>query len=74
MCKGLKKFLKKKVPENEELAILDAKLGNVIKEKLGIPCIYRYFLINSMLVIFCLTSCRFGIPVSVVCRADLWFV
>ncbi|GMH33557.1 hypothetical protein BSKO_01391 [Bryopsis sp. KO-2023] len=38
--KGLKKFLKKKVPENEELAILDAKLGNLIKEKLGIPCVF----------------------------------
>lgn len=38
--KGLKKFLKKKVPKDEELAILDAKLGNLIKEKLGIPCMF----------------------------------
>ena len=36
---GLKKFLKKHA-EGETLAVLDAKLGNVIKEKLGINCIY----------------------------------
>jgi nucleolar protein 58 len=35
----LKKFLKKHA-EGETLAVMDAKLGNVIKEKLGIPCIY----------------------------------
>lgn len=36
---GLKKFLKKHA-EGETLAVMDAKLGNLIKEKLGIPCIY----------------------------------
>lgn len=39
LSKGLKKFLKKHA-EGETLAVVDAKLGNVIKEKLGIPCIY----------------------------------
>lgn len=36
---GLKKFLKKHA-EGDTLAVLDAKLGNVIKEKLGINCLY----------------------------------
>lgn len=39
LSKGLKKFLKKHA-EGETLAVVDAKLGNVIKEKLGIPCVY----------------------------------
>lgn len=39
LSKGLKKFLKKNA-DKETLAVVDAKLGNVIKEKLGIPCIY----------------------------------
>eukprot|EP00887_Chlorella_sp_A99_P002605 scaffold6.g2605.t1 len=39
LSKGLKKFLKKHA-EGETLAVLDAKLGSVIKEKLGINCIY----------------------------------
>ena len=39
LSKGLKKFLKKHA-EGETLAVVDAKLGNVVKEKLGIPCIY----------------------------------
>jgi hypothetical protein len=30
----------KKHAEGETLAVQDAKLGNLIKEKLGIPCIY----------------------------------
>eukprot|EP00210_Caulerpa_lentillifera_P009358 g8922.t1 len=38
--KGLKKFLKKKV-KDEELAVQDSKLGNIIKEELGIPCIHN---------------------------------
>eukprot|EP00803_Ostreobium_quekettii_P009491 evm.model.scf_750.4 EVM.evm.TU.scf_750.4 scf_750:32786-37346(-) len=38
--KGLKKFLKKKAGPDEQLLIVDTKLGNVIKEKLGIPCLY----------------------------------
>ena len=36
---GLKKFLKKHA-EGETLAVMDAKLGGLIKEKLGIPCVY----------------------------------
>lgn len=37
---ALKKFLKKNVV-GEELAILDKKLGGIVQEKLGIPCVYR---------------------------------
>lgn len=37
---GLKKFLKKNVGE-EELAIIDKKLGGIIQEKMGIKCLYR---------------------------------
>eukprot|EP00096_Caligus_rogercresseyi_P016578 TRINITY_DN929_c0_g1_i1.p1 TRINITY_DN929_c0_g1~~TRINITY_DN929_c0_g1_i1.p1 ORF type:complete len:540 (-),score=227.29 TRINITY_DN929_c0_g1_i1:161-1732(-) len=41
LSKGLKKFLKKcEIPENESLAIADSKLGNAIKTKLGLNCIY----------------------------------
>lgn len=36
----LKKFLKKNA-DGQTLGVADAKLGNIIKEKLGIPCIYR---------------------------------
>lgn len=38
---GLKKFLKKNAT-GSSLGVADAKLGSIIKEKLGIPCIYRY--------------------------------
>ena len=38
---GLKKFLKKHAV-GDTLAVMDSKLGNLIKEKLDIPCIYRY--------------------------------
>ena len=40
---GMKKFLKKNVVSKElkeTLAVSDAKLGNVIKEKLGIQCVW----------------------------------
>ena len=37
---GLKKFLKKHA-EGDSLAVLDAKLGGLIKEKLGIACVAR---------------------------------
>lgn len=37
---GLKKFLKKNVV-GDTLAVLDAKLGAVIKEKLEINCIHK---------------------------------
>merc|ERR1712183_801883 len=42
MSKTLKKMLKKIVAEDahEKLAVADAKLGNVIKEKLEISCVY----------------------------------
>jgi hypothetical protein len=36
---GLKKFLKKNAT-GETLAVLDAKLGSLIKDKLDIPCVY----------------------------------
>jgi nucleolar protein 58 len=39
LTKGLRKFLKKHA-EGETVAVVDAKLGNAIKEKLGIPCVY----------------------------------
>jgi len=41
--KGLKKFLKKNIVDKEiqdELAVSDAKVGKVIKDKLGINCIF----------------------------------
>eukprot|EP00124_Ichthyophonus_hoferi_P003057 Ihof_evm4s242 gene=Ihof_evmTU4s242 len=40
--KGLKKFLSKNMVKkdiNDDLAVLDAKLGGIIKEKLGINCV-----------------------------------
>jgi len=42
MSKSLKKLLKKVVAEDahEKLAVADAKLGNVIKEKLEMSCVY----------------------------------
>merc|ERR1712096_303349 len=42
MSKTLKKMLKKIVAEDahEKLAVADAKLGNVIKEKLELTCVY----------------------------------
>ena len=40
LSKGAKKFLKKQVVDKETLAVADAKLGNLIKEKLGIPCVH----------------------------------
>ena len=36
----LKKFLKKNADGNT-LGVADSKLGSIIREKLGIPCIYR---------------------------------
>ena len=40
--KGLKSFLKKSIVKKEltdQLGVIDAKLGNLIKEKLDIPCV-----------------------------------
>lgn len=39
--KTIKKLLKGKVAEGETLAVGDAKLGNLIKEKLEVPCVYN---------------------------------
>eukprot|EP00884_Botryococcus_braunii_P011038 jgi/Botrbrau1/19936/Bobra.0059s0053.1 len=39
LSSSLKKFLKKNV-KNDNLAVLDAKLGSLIKDKLGITCTY----------------------------------
>lgn len=39
LSKGLKKFLKKHA-QGETLAVLDSKLGNIVKEKLGLDCVY----------------------------------
>jgi hypothetical protein len=36
---ALKKFLKKNAGE-ETIAVLDAKLGNLVKEKMDIPCVH----------------------------------
>ena len=44
LSSGMKKFLKKNVGASEEvqevLAVADAKLGNAIKEKLNIQCVW----------------------------------
>ena len=40
-CAGLKRFLKKNA-EGDTLAVMDSKLGSIIKEKLGISCTYRF--------------------------------
>ena len=40
VCADLKKFLKKNADGNT-LGVADSKLGSIIREKLGIPCIYR---------------------------------
>ena len=42
MSKGLKKLMKKIVATdaNEQLAVADAKLGNAIKSKTDLDCIY----------------------------------
>ena len=38
---SMKKFLKKHLKEgSDQLAVSDSKLGNAIKEKLGIPCVW----------------------------------
>jgi len=41
MSKVLKKLLKSKAAEIDELAVGDSKLGSLIKEKLEIPCIHN---------------------------------
>ena len=40
LSKGLKKFLKKNCVD-EELALLDKKLGGIVQEKLGINCVFN---------------------------------
>ena len=44
LSKGLKKFLQKNIVDKEiqdELAVSDAKVGQVVKEKLGIACVHN---------------------------------
>uniref|UniRef100_A0A0K0DCG3 Nop domain-containing protein n=1 Tax=Angiostrongylus cantonensis TaxID=6313 RepID=A0A0K0DCG3_ANGCA len=38
--KSLKKLLKGKIDESEQLAVGDAKLGSLIKDKMEVPCVY----------------------------------
>ncbi|GIL45727.1 hypothetical protein Vafri_2891 [Volvox africanus] len=40
LSKGLKKFLKKNVGEDEKLAMLDKKLGSIVQEKLGLNVLW----------------------------------
>eukprot|EP00198_Chlamydomonas_reinhardtii_P001017 XP_001690352.1 nucleolar protein, component of C/D snoRNPs [Chlamydomonas reinhardtii] len=40
LSKGLKKFLKKHVDEDEKLALLDKKLGSIVQEKLGLNVLW----------------------------------
>lgn len=56
---GLKKFLKKNA-EGDTLAVLDSKLGSIIKEKLDIPCIYRCTYIQSSAPHACCLSLQQG--------------
>lgn len=37
----LKKFIKKNTNDKDTLAVLDSKLGNIVKEKIGIQCINK---------------------------------
>ncbi|PAV72840.1 hypothetical protein WR25_19010 [Diploscapter pachys] len=39
--KSLKKLLKSNVEEGEKIAVGDTKLGNLIKEKLALPCVHN---------------------------------
>ena len=56
---GLKRFLKKNA-EGETLAVMDSKLGSIIKEKLGISCTYR-----------CILQSRAAKPLVSHCEAGL---
>lgn len=38
--KDLRKFLKKQVKDNEEIAVCDSKLGAAIKDKTGLQCLF----------------------------------
>jgi len=51
LSKGLKRFLRKEIVEKnirDSLAVADAKLGGLIKEKLGIQCLHD-FSVNELL-------------------------
>lgn len=39
LAAGLKKFLKKNA-EGDTLAVVDSKIGKIVQEKLGIPCVH----------------------------------
>lgn len=51
--KDLRKFLKKQVSSSEHLAVADAKLGQAIKEKTGLQCLYSSDVANLMRGIRC---------------------
>ena len=55
MSKGLKKLMKKVVASDshEQMAVADAKLGNVIKSKMDIDCVYSS---NVMELMRCIRS------------------
>ena len=47
---GLKKFLKKSIVKKElsdQLGVIDAKLGNLIKTKLDIECMFILHVFNT---------------------------
>ncbi len=48
----MKKFLKKHCVE-EELAVVDKKLGGIVQEKLGINCVYRLGVVTGSLQALC---------------------
>lgn len=52
LSKGLRKFLQKAIVDkeiNDKLAVADAKLGGLIKKKLGINCVHDSSAINELM-------------------------
>lgn len=52
LSKGLRKFLQKTIVDKEitdKLAVADAKLGGLIKSKLGINCVHDQAAINELM-------------------------
>ena len=52
LSKGLRKFLQKTIVDKEitdKLAVADAKLGGLIKNKLGINCVHDNAAINELM-------------------------
>ena len=62
----LKKFLKKHVGEGDSLGVYDPKLGNLIKEKLEIPCIHNQAVleVREPSVAAAPLACPSGSPIS----------